>query len=66
MRRIRSPRGFALACVLLAVGCVMDIFSATVVVVPLLLPVSRAFGIDPLHFGVVFLLNVKVAQSLNR
>ncbi len=45
---------------LLAVGCLMDIFSATVVVVPLILPVGLAFGIDPLHLGIIFLVNLQL------
>ncbi|MBI2461202.1 MAG: TRAP transporter large permease subunit [Candidatus Rokubacteria bacterium] len=45
---------------LLGVGCLMDIFSATVVVVPLLLPISRAFGIHPLHLGMIFLANLEL------
>lgn len=45
---------------LLAVGCLMDIFSATVVVVPLLAPLGAAFGVDPLHLGVIFLANLEL------
>jgi TRAP-type C4-dicarboxylate transport system permease large subunit len=43
----------ALNAFLLIVGCLMDIFSAIVVVVPLILPVSQVFGIDPLHLGIL-------------
>ncbi len=50
----------ALNLFLLAVGCTMDIFSAIVVIVPLLLPTARAFGVDPLHLGIVFLLNLEL------
>ncbi len=46
--------------VLLAVGCVMDIFSAIVVVAPLLAPVGLAFGVDPIHMGVIFLANLEL------
>ncbi len=45
---------------LLAVGMLMDIFSAIVVVVPLVLPMGRAFGINPLHLGVIFLANLEL------
>jgi tripartite ATP-independent transporter DctM subunit len=45
---------------LLVVGCLMDIFSATVVVVPLILPISQAFGIHPLHLGMIFLANLEL------
>ena len=45
---------------LLAVGSLMDIFSAIVVVVPLILPMGEAFGIDPIHLGVIFLANMEL------
>ena len=45
---------------LILVGCVMDIFSAIFVVLPLIIPVSRLFGIDPLHLGMIFLLNLEI------
>ncbi len=45
---------------LLIVGCLMDIFSAIAVVVPLILPMAAAFGIDPLHLGVIFLANLEL------
>lgn len=45
---------------LLLVGMLMDIFSAIVVVVPLILPIARSFGVDPYHLGIVFLLNLEI------
>jgi tripartite ATP-independent transporter DctM subunit len=45
---------------LLVVGCLMDIFSAIVVVAPLLVPLGVAFGIDPVHLGIIFLANLQV------
>ncbi|TCK18469.1 tripartite ATP-independent transporter DctM subunit [Thiogranum longum] len=48
---------------LLAVGAMMDIFSATVVVVPLILPLAQRFGIDPVHLGVIFLANLEIGYS---
>jgi TRAP-type C4-dicarboxylate transport system permease large subunit len=36
----------------------MDIFSAILVVAPLVIPLGAAFGIDPIHFGVIFILNL--------
>ncbi len=45
---------------LLIVGCLMDIFSALVVVVPLILPMAKAFGVDPVHVGVIFLANLQL------
>jgi C4-dicarboxylate transporter DctM subunit len=45
---------------LLITGCLMDIFSAILVVVPLIIPVGAAFGIHPVHLGVIFLANLGV------
>ena len=45
---------------LLIVGCLMDIFSAIVVVVPLLVPMGQAFGIAPVHLGIIFLANLEL------
>jgi C4-dicarboxylate transporter DctM subunit len=50
----------ALNVFLLILGCPMDILSATVVVVPLLLPVAAAYGVHPLHLGVIFLTNLEL------
>jgi tripartite ATP-independent transporter DctM subunit len=46
--------------ILLLVGTVMDIFSAIVVVVPLVAPIAKQYGVDPYHLGVIFLLNLEV------
>lgn len=45
---------------LLALGAILDVFSAIVVMVPLLLPVAVGYGIHPLHFGVIFLANLEI------
>lgn len=45
---------------LLVVGCMMDIFSAILVVVPLIAPMGAAFGVDPVHLGVIFLANLEL------
>jgi tripartite ATP-independent transporter DctM subunit len=45
---------------LLIVGGLMDIFSAIIVVVPLLLPIARAFGVEPLHLAIIFLVNLEL------
>jgi C4-dicarboxylate transporter, DctM subunit len=50
----------AINVILLIVGTVMDIFSAIVVVLPLLAPIAEKYGIDPYHLGVIFLLNLEV------
>mgnify|MGYP001818547290 FL=1 len=48
---------------LLIVGCMMDIFSATVVIVPLILPIAKQYGVDPIHLGVLFLANLEIGYS---
>jgi TRAP-type C4-dicarboxylate transport system permease large subunit len=45
---------------LLVLGSVLEIYSAIVVLAPLIVPMGRAFGIDPLHLGVVFLANLEL------
>jgi len=50
----------ALNVFLLLVGCLMDIFSATVVVVPLIIPLGLAFGVDPIHLGIIFVANLEL------
>ena len=49
---------------LLIVGCLMDIFSAIVVVVPLIVPAATQFHIDPYHLGIIFLLNLEIGYLL--
>ena len=46
--------------VLLLVGGLIEIYAAIVVVVPLLVPVGMAFGIDPVHLGIIFLANMEL------
>jgi len=59
---IRNPLVFLLLLnlFLLVVGCLMDIYSAIVVVVPLIVPIGAAFGIDPVHLGIIFLANLEL------
>jgi len=45
---------------LLLVGALMDIFSAIIVVVPLIAPMGLAFGVDPVHLGIIFLTNLEL------
>ncbi len=45
---------------LLIVGALMDIFSAIIVVVPLIAPMALAFGVDPVHLGIIFLVNLEL------
>jgi tripartite ATP-independent transporter DctM subunit len=48
---------------LLATGCIMDIFSAIVIIVPIMVPVAASYGIDPIHLGVIFLVNLEIGYS---
>ena len=48
---------------LLATGCIMDIFSAIIIIVPIIVPVAVSYGIDPLHLGVIFLVNLEIGYS---
>lgn len=45
---------------LLILGAILDVFSAIVLVVPLILPVATQFGVDPVHLGIVFLATMQV------
>jgi len=45
---------------LILTGAIMEIFSALVVVVPLIAPLGLAFGIDPVHLGIIFLANLEL------
>jgi tripartite ATP-independent transporter DctM subunit len=45
---------------LLVVGCLMDIFSALIVVVPLIVPVAMGFDVHPVHLGIIFLTNLEI------
>lgn len=45
---------------LLVTGCLMDIFSAIMVVVPLIIPLGELFGIHPVHLGIIFLANMEL------
>jgi tripartite ATP-independent transporter DctM subunit len=49
--------------VLLAAGCLMDIFSATVILVPVIAPIAQRYGVDPLHLCVIFLINLEIGYS---
>jgi C4-dicarboxylate transporter DctM subunit len=49
---------------LLLVGMMMDIFSAIVVLTPLLLPVAVGYGIHPVHFGIVMLANLQIGYFM--
>lgn len=63
---IESPIVFLLALniFLLIVGALMDIYSAILVVVPLIAPMGLAYGIDPVHLGIIFLVNMELGYLM--
>jgi tripartite ATP-independent transporter DctM subunit len=63
---IESPLVFLLALnlFLIAVGALMDIYSAIVVVVPLIAPIAMAYGIDPVHLAIIFLANMELGYLM--
>ena len=63
--RVSHPLLFLvlLNAVLLLAGCVMDIYTATVVLVPLLAPLAARYGIHPVHLAIVFLANLAIGYS---
>ncbi len=46
--------------VLLVLGAILDIFSALVIMIPLIVPIALGFGIDPVHLGIIFLANMQI------
>jgi C4-dicarboxylate transporter DctM subunit len=64
-QHITSPLEFLLLLnlFLLVVGAMMDIFSAIIVVVPLILPLAARYGVDPVHLGIIFLANLEIGYS---
>ncbi|MCX5868622.1 MAG: TRAP transporter large permease subunit [Proteobacteria bacterium] len=45
---------------LLMVGGLMEIFSAIIVIVPLIIPIAHGFGINPIHLGIIFIANLEI------
>jgi tripartite ATP-independent transporter DctM subunit len=62
LRTIQSKYVFLLLLnlALLVVGCLMDIFSAILIILPLIVPLGAAYGIDPVHLGIIFITNLEV------
>ena len=52
-----------LNCVLLIVNMI-EIFSAIIIVVPLIIPIANQYGVDPVHLGIIFLLNLEIGYML--
>jgi len=59
---IHSPLAFLLVLnlALLVLGSVLEIYSAIIILVPLIIPMAAAYGVDPIHLGVVFLANLEL------
>ncbi|MBS4027186.1 MAG: TRAP transporter large permease [Ignavibacteriales bacterium] len=52
-----------LNCILLVINMV-EIFSAIIIVVPLIIPIANQYGVDPIHLGIIFLLNLEIGYML--
>ena len=63
---IESPALFLLAlnALLIVVGALMDIYSAIIIIVPLIAPMAAAYGINPVHLGVIFLANMQLGYLM--
>jgi tripartite ATP-independent transporter DctM subunit len=63
---VESPAVFLLVLnvFLVAVGALMDIYSAIVVIVPLITPLAVSYGIDPVHLGIIFLANMELGYLM--
>jgi C4-dicarboxylate transporter DctM subunit len=61
-QHVSSKLGFLilLNIFLLALGAILDIFSAIVIIVPLILPIAVSYGIHPVHLGIIFLANMQI------
>ena len=46
--------------ILLMLGAILDIFSALVIMIPLIVPIALRFGVDPIHLGIIFLANMQI------
>ena len=51
---------FVINLLLLSVGMFLDTASSILVLTPLLVPVAKAIGVDPVHFGVIFVMNLSI------
>jgi TRAP-type C4-dicarboxylate transport system permease large subunit len=49
---------------LIVVGALMDIYSAIIVIVPLIAPMAGAYGIHPVHLGIIFLANMQLGYLM--
>jgi tripartite ATP-independent transporter DctM subunit len=63
---VSGPRTFLLVLLvfLLMLGAILDIFSATVLVVPLILPIASQYGVNPIHLGIVFIATMELGYLM--
>ena len=63
---VQSPRHFLLwlNLFLLGAGCLLGMFPALIMLVPLILPVAQAYGLHPVHLGIILLTNLEIGASL--
>ncbi len=61
---VQSRFGFLLILnlILLVVGCIMDTISAILVMAPLMVPIARQFNVDPIHLGIIFIINLSIGM----
>jgi len=63
---VASKLGFLLLLnlFLLGLGMMLDVFSATVIMVPILLPIALHYGVHPVHLGIIFLANMEIGYFM--
>ena len=54
---------FILNCILFVIGCLIDLFPAILIFGPIFAPISAKYGIDPLHFGIIFCVNLLIGLN---
>lgn len=62
--QVQSKVGFLLILnlLLLVVGCIMDTISAILVMAPLMVPIARQFNVEPIHLGIIFVINLSIGM----
>ncbi len=63
---VQSPLTFLvwLNLFLLGAGCLLGMFPALIILVPLIVPVAQAYGLHPVHLGIILLTNLEIGASL--
>ena len=50
-------------CFLLIVGCLMDVTASIIILTPIFMPIISQYGIDPIHFGIIMVVNLAIGMS---